>query len=353
MTRWAFLLIAATAALGTRQTSAADADDYLRYRWYRIELLIFEQSTAVARREAFSRDGVAARSRMLEAVRYPRQAFALAEDSPPEIATQGGGDGERILPFGATPDVADRLPVVISNLVPPVWFAGECVTEFWAPAVEGWIRPVEMPPPPLPDPCLPSDGWQVERLGMEWAMDPGALGPMQSTSETASGASDDPAPETPTDPREIALEDLLRAFAEYEDALLSMSYVWQRSTPRFATERANLERGYRIIAAGSWQQPVPPREAPQPLLVQLGTMDGNRRFPLEGWFSVTLGRYIHFQAVLEHSLADGGIALFSERRRMRSDEPHYLDHPALGILARVDPVAVPGALLRLVEELDE
>ena len=34
-----------------------------------------------------------------------------------------------------------------------------------------------------------------------------------------------------------------------------------------------------------------------------------------------------------------------EQRRMRSGELHYLDHPKFGILARVDPIQPPEALL--------
>ncbi|MDE0192240.1 MAG: CsiV family protein, partial [Gammaproteobacteria bacterium] len=69
--------------------------------------------------------------------------------------------------------------------------------------------------------------------------------------------------------------------------------------------------------------------------------------------SVTLGRFVHLRILLEYQLDDGGIALISEQRRMRSDEPHYLDHPAIGILARVDPVPVPDDLARLLDELEE
>ncbi|MDE0192686.1 MAG: CsiV family protein, partial [Gammaproteobacteria bacterium] len=69
--------------------------------------------------------------------------------------------------------------------------------------------------------------------------------------------------------------------------------------------------------------------------------------------SVTLGRFVHLRILLEYQLADGGIALISEHRRMRSDEPHYLDHPAIGILARVDPVPLPDDLARLLDELEE
>ena len=78
-----------------------------------------------------------------------------------------------------------------------------------------------------------------------------------------------------------------------------------------------------------------------------------RRYSLEGLVSITLGRFIHLHVLFKYRLADGRIALLSEHRRMRSDEPHYLDHPAIGVLARVDPVPVPDDLARLLDDLEE
>ena len=129
--------------------------------------------------------------------------------------------------------------------------------------------------------------------------------------------------------------------------------MWHRETPKFARELAQLKRRYEIIAAGSWHQPVPPREAPQPLLLQVGARDAERVYPVEGLIGVTRGRYIHFHVLLHYRLQDGGTALLSEQRRMRTDEPHYLDHPALGILVRVDPLIPPDALLAMFDELEE
>ena len=36
---------------------------------------------------------------------------------------------------------------------------------------------------------------------------------------------------------------------------------------------------------------------------------------------------------------------------MRPGEVHYLDHPWLGILVRIEPVEAPDALLELAESL--
>ena len=339
MNRPTFLLLVAAATLGTR-LGAAEAEDLLRKNWYRLELVIFEQSPVVAEREGFSTDGIAARTRLLDTVRYPNHALPLAE--PPGATTAGQA-------FGPPPPVDTGLPIVISNLVPPAWFTGPCGSESWQAPIQPWVHPFEMPPTSPPDPCLPPDPWRIEREGMEQAMYQSVPGPETVPDDEPGDVGDDV--RDAADPRQEAMDALVPAFAEYEDQLLRGSYVWTRSTPLFAAERAALARRYEIIAAGSWHQPLPAREQPQPLVVQVGTMDDTRRYPLEGLVSVTLGRFVHLRILLEYRLADGGIALVSEQRRMRSDEPHYLDHPAIGILARADPVPLPDDLARRLGKL--
>ena len=341
MTRPTFLLLVAAATWGTR-LGAAEAGDFLREDWYRLELIIFEQSADVAAREGFSTDGIAARRRLLDTVRYPNHAYPLVE--PPGASTAG-------YPFGPPPMVDTGLPIVISNLVPPAWFTGPCGSESWKPLTQPWVHPFEMPLTPPPDPCLP-DPWRLQREALEQAMYQIVPAPAPDTPLVDEPV--DVEEEVPdADPRQEAMDALVLAFTEYEDELLQGSYIWDRSTPIFAAERAAVARRYEILAAGSWHQPLPARDQPQPLVVQVGTMDDTRRYPLEGVVSVTLGRFVHLRILLEYRLGDGRIALISEQRRMRSDEPHYLDHPAIGILARVDPMPLPDDLVRLLDELEE
>ena len=203
-----------------------------------------------------------------------------------------------------------------------------------------WTPPAaqtfDMLPIAARDPCLPPGPWVVESAGIELAMDPGPL----ATTEVEPNAAPEPDPEadlnTPARPA-LALKEINAAI----------------ETPKFARELSQLRRRYEVIAAGSWHQPVPPREAPQPLLLQVGAMEAERVHRLEGLISVTRGRYVHFHVLLRFRLLDGGTALLAEQRRMRTDEPHYLDHPALGILVRVDPLIPHDALLALFDEFHE
>ena len=94
---------------------------------------------------------------------------------------------------------------------------------------------------------------------------------------------------------------------------------------------------------------------------------------------ITLGRYLHFKADLffhapglgmtpaaalmtdsgesqlveaEETPGTAGYMQLSESRRMRSEELHYLDHPKLGVVVRVDPISMPEALLAELEALE-
>ena len=60
------------------------------------------------------------------------------------------------------------------------------------------------------------------------------------------------------------------------------------------------------------------------------------------------------QAVPE-PMADPGLQYLqlSESRRMRSEEIHYLDHPKLGLVVRIDPLVYPEALIEAFDALNE
>jgi hypothetical protein len=176
--------------------------------------------------------------------------------------------------------------------------------------------------------------------------------------------------------------DFLAALGRFEAELAARSWQWlDAETFTLSSQAARLARTreYRVLLHGRWLQPVPPRNAPQPLLVQTGPRYGDA-FALEGFFAVTLGRYLHFRADLAYreplmgrnpltrALAPTGLATseppdleltpagymhLSESRRMRSEELHYLDHPKLGVLVRIEPVQIPPELSAAFTALEE
>jgi hypothetical protein len=136
----------------------------------------------------------------------------------------------------------------------------------------------------------------------------------------------------------------------------------QLEGPAGSIRRSSL---YALLLHQSWQQPID--QTPTPILVQGGQQFGDR-FELEGTLSLRRQRFLHVEADLwltqfspqqalpastvpstlkaqfpdlfeasERGRTFSADAKFhlSERRRLRSGELHYLDHPALGVLILV------------------
>lgn len=301
--------------------SAAPADP-LEERWYRIEVAVFAQELEAG----------AARPVELAALRYPRPTAALAPASP----------GSRLGLALAPPLAADQPPRVVSNLPPPAWFAGPCALPAW-PDDAGR----------RPDPCLPAPEADLEAAFPDppfsnWPDYPptrvlAALRqPGPRTPGTAVAAADASVDAAGQDSAAAAA--LRSDLAAHEARLRRDSYVWQYRAPNLERHLARLGAHRRIIVAGGWHQALPPRGAPRHLVLQAGARDASRRHPLEGTLAATVGRYVHLAAHLQWRLADGGIAVLTERRRLRSNELHYLDHPAFGVLAHVQPLPLPTDL---------
>jgi hypothetical protein len=179
------------------------------------------------------------------------------------------------------------------------------------------------------------------------------------------------------------LLDLMAAVAAFERSLAENGRRWLGpETFRLAPDERRVQRAGlgRVLFHGKWLQNVPPRESPDPILIQAGERlsEPSGVYELEGTVGVTLGRFLHFRADLFFhapglGLAPVAVALdgngvarvdplptlkpaymaLSESRRMRSDEVHYLDHPKLGLVVRIDPVEPPASLIEAFDALKE
>ena len=157
-----------------------------------------------------------------------------------------------------------------------------------------------------------------------------------------------------------AAERAARLVADYQSQLQGRSYKFEpSSTFLLGSEDGRLQRSnvYRVVFHRAWIQPVPDRDQLRPMLIQIRERpDAAPR--IEGILGITRGRYLHLDTRLWYAVdttptasADpataGGPAYMElrEQRRMRSGELHYLDHPKLGVLARVDPIQPPDTLV--------
>ena len=107
-------------------------------------------------------------------------------------------------------------------------------------------------------------------------------------------------------------------------------------------------------------QPTPARDAGEPLLLQVGPQS-NSLHALEGTLQNHLGpatctskrnsgtqRRDHRPANRANRVPSPYVTL-NQSRTMRSGELHYLDHPEIGVLVRIDPVPVPTELAEALE----
>ena len=304
------LASAAIAASAGEVGHAGEAEDYLKERWYRLEVILFQRGAA----DATVR-------RMTKPEAYPFGIAPLTNPTPDAAA----------VPFAPAPVVGQTDDPFFSNQPPPLMLAGDCVAPSWAPP-DDWADVADALPQ---DPCLPPP---PEPVAVPSAEEP------EAELERA-------APEPSA--RQLAARALEAAFAEHEATLFETSYRWQPGALGFRNERRRLASRFDILAAGTWHQALPPRDQPQPLLVQIGARGNTGRFDIEGWIAVTAGRYVHFNVHLMADLGDGTFALVGESRRLRSGEVHYLDHPLLGILVRTERLEIPQALREQIEALDE
>lgn len=95
-------------------------------------------------------------------------------------------------------------------------------------------------------------------------------------------------------------------------------------------------RNYRPLAHFGWTQP--------------GFVRGDARYMsidglvpadagITGKVALSRGRYLHLTLELVYHAPDGQPMVLRQTRRMRSNERHYLDHPAFGVIAVITPSA--------------
>ena len=119
---------------------------------------------------------------------------------------------------------------------------------------------------------------------------------------------------------------------------------------RYSLQRSD---GYSVLFHRAWRQVAsrPSRVADYPV----HSFSGDRSLSVEGAVSLIRGRYLHLDIDLvlmktldsapgQYSDGPGNVPAFrlQEKRRIRSSELHYFDHPRFGLLAMVTPYRAPA-----------
>jgi hypothetical protein len=139
--------------------------------------------------------------------------------------------------------------------------------------------------------------------------------------------------------------------AEQPDGLDQPAVTWlPKSQFRLTAQRNALARSapYRPIAHLAWRQVVPGRQRAKALALPSGTDRPDQAY-VDGVVRVTVERYLHLDLDLRlHLPATAAQAASPEeygvpeirlrqKRRMRSKELHYIDHPRFGVIALITP----------------
>lgn len=86
---------------------------------------------------------------------------------------------------------------------------------------------------------------------------------------------------------------------------------------------------YSPLVHLSWVQPVGANRISEAVRIQSGA--------LNGLIKIQRGNYLHILADFEY-VQEGVFYRLKEKRRLKLNETHYLDHPRLGIIARISPL---------------
>lgn len=103
-----------------------------------------------------------------------------------------------------------------------------------------------------------------------------------------------------------------------------------------------------------WRQPMPPRHSPTKILIS--RPNGENSTPptaLNGVISLSVGRFLHIDVDLLLHQKPSSYSNLSEtnpaqyfrmisHRKMKSGTLHYIDHPKMGILIRIDRYPKPS-----------
>jgi len=148
--------------------------------------------------------------------------------------------------------------------------------------------------------------------------------------------------------------------------------VLPKSTHRLGGHNYTLRKSedYKVLFHQAWQQPVTSKKHAASIIISGGERLGEHK-ELEGSITLSVSRYLHLQTnlwlsslaganqsgaeeswpllpnpasedrfdqALTNNADIGRIVTLKQKRRMRSKELHYIDHPEMGLLILITPI---------------
>ncbi len=106
-----------------------------------------------------------------------------------------------------------------------------------------------------------------------------------------------------------------------------------------AASRLDAQPGFEVHWHAAWVQPGLGRVQAQAVALPFEL----RADGINGWIRIYRERFLHAETQITVADDDGALlGRMTASRRMRSEEQHYLDHPRMGVLVRVDPWEAPS-----------
>lgn len=102
-----------------------------------------------------------------------------------------------------------------------------------------------------------------------------------------------------------------------------------------AARRIDAQPGFTVHWHAAWEQPGHDENRAQAIALPQSL----QALGLSGQVRVYLARFLHAEVDLALATEDEQVAwILRDSLRMRSATQHYLDHPAMGVLVRIDPI---------------
>lgn len=96
--------------------------------------------------------------------------------------------------------------------------------------------------------------------------------------------------------------------------------------------------GYKVLAHAAWSATVSAYGSTAARIEDLQPDPA-----LTGAVTVQRGQYLFVRVDLDYATPDGGVFQLRERRRVKFNERHYFDHPAIGAIVVVSPTRASQA----------
>ncbi len=312
-----FFILPSPAVSEEMDINSSSLQELIDGKWYEVELIVFKRLNIQATNEQLV---------VQDSPIWPPNVQSLSSqenDSIFFVERDTKAEGDTFCLSDEKPDFPDVLGIILNQGYEP-----ELLNDFDATSSQVFnIETLSLDNAENENSVL-----TAEVLAQNATFEQGSAGPIQNLSA------------------DNLLESVTQEITNFEEYLRRASFLeLVDSKKELINERRLLDEEPDLLVTHhlSWLQNVPERGKPLSIMVAKTDAD------LTGYVRVTIGRYLHFEADLWTTLEkkdkiaspqDNQFIALRESRRMRSNELHYLDHPALGVITKISPYSIDSKI---------